>query len=189
MLQFIDYISSIDPPSEHSINMYAVKPHCKHNLSVYIEQMLEVKPTILLMGEAPGFHGCGITGIPFTDERTLSSHPFFVGRGYEYSEKPEHEKTAGIVWSTMIDKVPLMWNIYPFHPFGIHERTNRKPNRDEIILGREIAEQFISLFPIQKIYAVGRAAQSFRPNLEYVRHPSYGGQAIFKEQINKILNP
>lgn len=95
MHPFVDYISSIVPPTEHSSNMYAVNPHCRHNLSVYLEQMLEIKPSILLMGEAPGFHGCGITGIPFTDERTLSSHPFFIGRGYKFSDKPENEKTAG----------------------------------------------------------------------------------------------
>lgn len=167
--------------------MYAVNPHCQHNLSLYIEQMLKIRPGILLMGEAPGFHGCGITGIPFTDEQTLSTHPFFLGLDYEYAVIPEREATATAVWSIMNKVVPLMWNIYPFHPWGIHERSNRKPNRDEINLGRDIAEKFISLFPIQKIYAVGRAAQAFRPGIEYIRHPSYGGQAVFKEQMRNIL--
>lgn len=187
MHQFVEYISSIIPPTKNSTNMYAVNPSCQHNLSLYIEQMLEMHPDILLMGEAPGFHGCGITGIPFTDELTLATHSFFKGSGYVYDLTPEREATAQAVWSIMNNKVPLMWNIYPFHPFGGHERTNRKPNREEITIGREIAERFISLFPIQKIYAVGRAAQAFRPNIEYIRHPSYGGQTIFKEQMSNIL--
>lgn len=67
MHSFVDYLSSLQPPTANSTNMYAVNPRCSHNLSIYIERMLEIKPTILFMGEAPGYRGCGITGIPFTD--------------------------------------------------------------------------------------------------------------------------
>lgn len=167
--------------------MYAVNSRCRHNLSLYVEQMLEAKPTIFFMGEAPGYRGCGITGIPFTDEYTLATHPFFNGRDYEFDNPPSHESTAKCVWSCINEVVPLMWNIYPFHPFGQDERTNRKPNGNEIRLGKEIAERFISLFPIKKIFAVGRTAQVFSPKVEYIRHPSHGGQLIFKKYCELIL--
>ncbi len=189
MHEFVEYISSIQTPTANSTNIYAESSQCRHNLSLYIEQMLEKRPTILFMGEAPGYRGCGITGIPFTDEYTLATHPFFAGRGYEYANPPAHEATAKCVWSCISDVVPLMWNIYPFHPFGTTEQSNRAPGGDEIRLGREIAERFISLFPIEKIYAVGRTAQAFGQSIEYIRHPSFGGQAMFKESCHKILRP
>lgn len=68
MHPFVNYISAIQPPTLNSTNMYAVSSRCRHNLSLYIEQMLYVQPTFLFIGEAPRYRGCGITGIPFTDE-------------------------------------------------------------------------------------------------------------------------
>jgi len=187
MHPFIDYITTIQPPTANSTNIYAVKPWCRHNLSIYIERMLVIKPTVLFMGEAPGHRGCGITGIPFTDEYALSTHLFFAGYGYEFDTPPASEATARCVWSCIGDVVPLMWNIYPFHPFSPNGRKNRKPNADEIRLGREIAAHFVSIFPIEKIYAVGRTAQAFDHSVDYIRHPSYGGQTIFKDSCRRIL--
>lgn len=187
MHPFVDYISAIQPPTANSSNMYAVSSRPRHNLSLYIEQMLDVKPLILFIGEAPGYRGCGITGIPFTDEYTLATHPFFVGHAYEFGTPPASEATAKCVWSCINEVVPLMWNIYPFHPFGKNEATNRKPNGDEIRLGKEIAKRFISLFPIERVYAVGRTAQVFSPEVEYIRHPSHGGQSVFKKSCEMIF--
>lgn len=187
MHPFIDYISAILPPTANSTNMYAESNRCRHNLSLYIEQMLEIQPTILFLGEAPGYRGCGITGIPFTDEKTLATHHFFNGRGYEFSNTPAQETTAKCVWSCIDKVVPLMWNIYPFHPFSTNVSTNRVPNNVEIKLGRNIAGRFISLFPIAKIYAVGRKAQQYVASAEYIRHPSHGGQSMFKSSCKVIL--
>jgi len=39
--------------------------------------MTEIKPTKLLLGEAPGYKGCGITGIAFSSERILTENEFF----------------------------------------------------------------------------------------------------------------
>lgn len=187
MHPFVDYLSAIHPPTVNSTNMYAVSSRCRHNLSLYIEQMLYIKPTILFIGEAPGYRGCGITGVPFTDEHTFAVHPFFMGRGYEFCNPPSQEVTAECVWSCIDYIVPLMWNIYPFHPFGENERTNRKPDGGEIRLGKEIAERFISLFSIEKIFSIGRTAQTFSPTAEYIRHPSHGGQTKFKKLCRMVL--
>lgn len=187
MHSFVDYISSVQPPTANNTNIYVVNSWCRHNLSVYIERMLEIRPTILFMGEAPGYRGCGITGIPFTDEYTLATHAFFKGSGYLFDTPPASEPTARCVWSCINEVVPLMWNIYPFHPFAANERTNRKPNSAEIRLGKEIAKRFVSFFQIEKIYAVGRTVQAFGKSVEYVRHPSFGGQNIFRESCRRIL--
>ena len=43
----------------------------RHNLLLYLQQMLIFNPQILLVGEAPGYRGCRLTGVPFTSELIL----------------------------------------------------------------------------------------------------------------------
>src|SRR5919112_3747801 len=59
----------------------------RRNLELYLEEMLERSPAVLLLGEAPGFRGMRITGVPFTN-RTMFRGPansfglFGPGKGY-----------------------------------------------------------------------------------------------------------
>lgn len=41
------------------------------NLIKYFRALFWVKPEWILIGEAPGVHGCVKTGIPFTSERLI----------------------------------------------------------------------------------------------------------------------
>ena len=43
----------------------------RHNLTRYLSAMEQSRPTLLLVGEAPGYRGCRLTGIPFTSSHTL----------------------------------------------------------------------------------------------------------------------
>ncbi|HEY1156415.1 MAG TPA: hypothetical protein VGE95_09030, partial [Arthrobacter sp.] len=36
----------------------------RHNLELYLQEMLDRRPSVLLVGEAPGFRGMRITGVP-----------------------------------------------------------------------------------------------------------------------------
>ena len=49
----------------------------RENLRHYLSKMLKIKPTKLLLGEAPGYKGCGITGVPFSSERIFNENKFF----------------------------------------------------------------------------------------------------------------
>lgn len=128
--------------------------------------------TVLLVGEAPGYRGARVSGIPFTSERQLS------GSG-------PAEATATIVQRALaelgLEEGVLLWNLVPTHP-GTSE-SNRQPTRAEVAQSdtflRELAEG-------RRVVAVGRLAQA-RLGGPYVRHPAHGGAAAFRAGLAETL--
>ena len=141
----------------------------------------------MLVGEAPGYKGCGITGIPFTDENEMKNNLGTSQNGYFFMDEsnPQRENSAEIIWQAIRGKggnqIPLLWNAYPYHPFEKSGKdSNRKPNAAELQIGKKYLEELIDIFwiPQNRIYAVGRTAekQLGYMNAAYIRHPSYGGK-------------
>lgn len=156
---------SVGPLTE---NIYLDK-HKQENLRLYLMELCKNKPTYMLVGEAPGYKGCGVTGIPFTDENEMKNHLGTDQAGYYFGDIncPQKENSAGIIWGAIQarkdGKIPLMWNVYPFHPFGEKgTSSNRKSNKAELLVGKSYLEELIDIFGMkrQNIYAVGRATQS-----------------------------
>ncbi len=174
----------------------------RHNLIKYLEVMKSLKPDTILVGEAPGYKGCKLTGIPFTSEKIISTE-FKKSKifGFENSfkiinpdEKPQSEITATIVWNYLksIDKYPLTWNAFPFHPYKKGQiDSNRKPNAKDLEYGKEILLEIIDMFNIKKIVAVGGVPYKTLTKLgidcQTVRHPANGGKNDFISGMNKIL--
>lgn len=138
----------------------------RNRLHAYLESRREAP--LLLVGEAPGYRGARISGVPFTSERQLT------GRG-------PAEATATIVRRVLaeleLEEETLCWNVVPTHPHVPGCPTsNRRPSRAEIEAGspflRELAKS-------RRTIAVGRLAQSVLGG-PYVRHPSHGGAADFR---------
>lgn len=144
-------------------NQYADSVVRRDRLGRYLEDRR--RAPVLLVGEAPGYRGARVSGIPFTSERQLT------GTG-------PAEATATIVHRTLAelgiaDEV-LLWNLVPTHPGTAS--SNRRPTRAEL----EAGEPFLAeLARGRRVIAVGRLAHA-RLGGPYVRHPSHGGALAFR---------
>jgi uracil-DNA glycosylase len=133
----------------------------RRRLRDYLDMRAE--SPLLLVGEAAGYRGARISGLPFTSERQLT------GSG-------PAEATATIVQRTFAELglEPLCWNVVPTHPGT--PASNRRPTAVEIASARPFLEE---LAAGRRILAVGRLAAAVT-GAPYIRHPSHGGAAEFR---------
>ncbi|MFH0896019.1 MAG: uracil-DNA glycosylase [Bacteroidota bacterium] len=200
ILEFINFLESFRLQNpDTSENLYSLDSSegliRRHNLKTYLSKMLSIKPEIMLLGEAPGYKGCRLSGIPFTSERLLKTNAFFCNEPYEIiNSKPESEQSATIVWGALnqYEKMPLIWNIYPFHPHKENDlKSNRTPSEKELDDGVRILKELLTIFSIKQFIAIGRKAEiKLKENgydCTYVRHPANGGKREFVEGLNRCL--
>jgi uracil-DNA glycosylase len=138
----------------------------RERLRVYLEARRDA--SLLLVGEAAGYRGARVSGIPFTSERQLTS-------------SGPAEATATIVRRTLaelgLEEETLCWNVVPTHPhLPGRPESNRRPTRSEIDGGMAF---LWALAAGRHVLAVGRLAHAVLGG-PYVRHPSHGGAAEFR---------
>jgi uracil-DNA glycosylase len=153
-----------------TFNQYAGSPLLRERLSAYLDA--RAGAPLLLVGEAAGYRGARVSGLPFTSERQLT------GAG-------PAEPTATIVRQTLAElgaaEDVLLWNVVPTHPGT--ERTNRRPTRGEVDEARPFLEE---LSRGRRVIAVGRLAEA-ATGAPYVRHPSHGGATAFRAGLARLL--
>jgi uracil-DNA glycosylase len=139
-------------------------------LAHYLDERADAP--LLLVGEAAGYRGTRISGIPFTSERQLT------GTG-------PAEATATIVHGVLaeleLEDDVLLWNVVPTHPGTAS--SNRAPTRGEVEAGLPFARD---LARGRRVVAVGRIAEAALA-APYVRHPSRGGGAVFRATLRTCL--
>ena len=98
-------------------NQYAGSAQLCERLGSYLEARRAAE--VVLVGEAAGYRGARVSGIPFTSERQLT------GSG-------PAEATATIVHRVLaelgVEDEVLLWNVVPTHPGS--ESSNRRPTRE-----------------------------------------------------------
>lgn len=161
------------------------------NLRRYLE--LSAGARTLLVGEAPGWRGATITGVPFMSVRELTARPGLLtgsrdGDGFAEPRDPAAgwELSASIVQKALRGwRVPVVnWPVYPNHPFIAGDRaTNRPPRVPEVRAGAPIALELVTALGIRRVVAIGRKAEhalaSAGIEATAVRHPAQGGAALF----------
>jgi uracil-DNA glycosylase len=154
-----------------TFNQYARSPLRRERLAAYLAARRTA--SVLLVGEAAGYRGARVSGIPFTSERQLT------GAG-------PPEATATIVHRVLAELGPadefLLWNVVPTHPGTA--TTNRPPTRAEVVAGRTFLEP---LTHGRAVIAVGRVAAA-ATGAPYVRHPSRGGAQAFRTGLLELLD-
>jgi uracil-DNA glycosylase len=151
-------------------NQYARSELRRSRLSTYLDSHGDAET--ILVGEAAGYRGARVSGIPFTSERQLT------GSG-------PAEATATIVHRVLselgIEEAVLLWNVVPTHPGTA--RSNRPPTRAEIAAAAPFLGE---LTRGRRVIAVGAVAGTTL-GVPHVRHPSHGGAALFAEGLRRML--
>ena len=149
-------------------NQYAGSAKLCERLGSYLEARSAAE--VVLVGEAAGYRGARVSGIPFTSERQLT------GSG-------PAEATATVVHRVLaelgVEDEVLLWNVVPTHPGS--ETSNRRPTREEV----DAASPFLDELTRGRVaIAVGRLAASVL-EAPHVRHPSHGGAAEFEAGLRR----
>ena len=149
-------------------NQYAGSSRLQDRLRSYFEA--RASAGIVIVGEAAGYRGARVSGIPFTSERQLT------GSG-------PAEATATVVHRVLatlgVEDEVLLWNVVPTHPGT--ETSNRRPTRGEV----DAASLFLDELARGRVaIAVGRLAASVL-EAPYVRHPAHGGAAEFEAGLRR----
>lgn len=156
-----------------TFNQYAASRNLERRLVDYLERKSAAE--LMLVGEAAGYRGARVSGLPFTSERQLT------GSG-------PAEASATIVHRVLdelgLAEHVLLWNVVPTHPHRRGEpASNRRPTWCEIEASRKFLEWLANG---RRVVPVGRVAEAAL-GLSGIRHPSHGGASAFRDGLSALV--
>jgi hypothetical protein len=164
------------------------------NLRIYLEAFADA--SYILVGEAAGYAGCRFSGIPFTGEAQIVGPeclPWAQSRDLQQSSLGDlwRERSGTMVWEALNGRMDcVLWNTFPWHPYGKDRLSNRKPKRAEIVQALPILSCFLDLYRDARVYAIGRVSEETLHRMDiqttYIRHPSHGGKRQFRQAIEEM---
>jgi uracil-DNA glycosylase len=184
--QYHDRDLQVDRPDAGAIR--------RSNLFGYLSSFTE-RPSVLIVGEAPGWRGCRFSGVPFTSEAQLCDGALpFTGHQSSAASSPYAENTATIFWRIAWPHASslLAWNCVPFHLHRPDDPlTNRPPTRREILAHLDLLAALLALLELGLVVAVGRTAGWALHQIDVpctcVCHPSHGGAEEFRRGLENVL--
>jgi uracil-DNA glycosylase len=152
----------------------------RRNLRLYLEEIEQIGPRMLLIGEAVSYRGGRLSGIAFVSEAVMLGgiDSLILGADHGYRKATDGPKLSTEASATMV------WNAFPFHPFRPgNQSSNRAPTPAELETGGRFIEWLLRLFAFDTVVAIGNHASASLTRLgiahEKVRHPSQGGKQKF----------
>jgi len=168
-------------------------------LKKMLEAASQVEIDAIWIGRDLGYRGGRRTGLALTDDVHFCHH---VGRwqldfGRLTKGDAVPERTAAVIWSILsrVSSPVFLWNVFPLHPFESGSPfSNRAHNSRERKAGEELLDNLIGFLRPKRLIAIGNDAENAAKKFEdrckvfKVRHPSYGGQNIFLDQIQSLYD-
>lgn len=166
------------------------------NLQKVLDAALVRGADSIWIGRDLGYRGGRRTGLALTDEAHLTiAQKLFQCEGLVRATRGDAiaERTATVIWGMLerIQRPVMLWNIFPFHPHVANEpMTNRSHTKREREATLPFLMELIKLLDPKHVVAIGGDAATAVADLGYkvnhVRHPSYGGQTEFVQQVEEL---
>ena len=161
---------------------------------------LDGNPRWILIGEAPGYQGCKVSGIPFTSERLLREGA--IPRIDLKGAAPQHadaslERTLGDDCVGHTPRARYRRSHHPVERLSLAPPQARQsalqPNTHagERESGRPVLLALLKAFPNARLFALGRQAEHTLAALGIsatpLRHPAMGGATKFRAGLRRAL--
>ena len=165
-------------------------------MTALLKQAIERDVDALWVGRDLGYRGGRRTGLALTDD--VNFHKHIARWELEDQSLPTDgqavaERSATVVWSILspIKQRIFLWNVFPLHPYQLgNPFSNRSHTPAERQAGEGILDALISMIKPKNIVAIGKDAavsvERLGHDCNHVRHPSYGGQMIFIQQMTEL---
>lgn len=203
---FVDAVGSLS--LENCFNPYTDRcavhdrPDAPRRRAALLSAMIEkacLRPVdAIWIGRDLGYRGGRRTGLALTDDVHAQQHAARWGMSLERPTKggAVAERTAAVIWEMLgrIQEQIFLWNVFPLHPHEADDPfSNRTHNAREREAGQDLLKILVRLLRPRRLVAIGNDAAQAAERLALdgvsvvkVRHPSYGGQAQFLDQIGQL---
>jgi hypothetical protein len=166
----------------------------RENLRTVLCACADANEVDVWVGRDLGWRGGRRTGVALVDEYSLDNYALSIevtGLKKATASPVMRERTATEIHLARIrvSRKIFFWNVFPFHP---HEEgnphSNRLHTRREHDVGLEFLKNVLVLLPVSRVVTIGNdatnALQAVGVGCLPVRHPSYGGQKDFHQQVD-----
>lgn len=202
--EFVNRLSDIHTPNSFNpyseiCDIYDLKDADKIRKKLLLDMLTKAIHTdvdSIWIGRDLGHRGGRRTGLALTDEAHAIAHAKRWSLSAERATIGDitRERTASVIWEMLnqIESNIFLWNVFPLHPFEEGKPfTNRSHNIKERRIGEDILFNLVEMIKPKKLIAIGNDATYSSAKIAditslKVRHPSYGGQNIFIDQITEI---